>query len=594
MTTIVFDATNPQFLKGIGPARPEVMNDFTRFSTEIKKFFVLNSYNYWDVMSYFLVSSSSYFREAPSLNLLFKYISFFDEELTDGAEVIIRDYPNGKARQCAELVARERNLHITLVEEGTGKKRRFVERPSVVLILLQIRFIIRYVIGLVRRVLHIPDTNTTDVLLLSNTRFSAQKVEDNQLFGSIVSQLNTQGIQNKVLRYERLTQTNKLTQFVKSFMWHKTPYLGDYYSLSHLAKNSQEFRQLRRHWKEVKDNDEFKGIFSYKGYNIYSVILPRLQMIFSALSYVACDMKNISEKVIHKEDYSVLVIDHEENMLGKAFMLQTRNESSKKTIALSYELVYPGCSHTHIDDPTVRDRSSPYWRPLPEAKCVWGDYAKQVLKSKGNYPPHLLVITGNPKFDPLFRTDFDPEIAMDRLNLSREKTTVLCTLNGSIEYLDKLHAISLQHPFLQFIIKPHPNERKISQIRKRIRDFSTPNLIYADHQAWIIPLIYLSDYVLMMSSSVGFEAMLMGKIVFSVDQDEHEVEGLPFKEYNATIHLASYEQLVDEIKRIEGDEKYVSELQQRIQSFVNTIHYKNDGKASQRVVDVIVSNMRRQ
>jgi hypothetical protein len=211
-----------------------------------------------------------------------------------------------------------------------------------------------------------------------------------------------------------------LKRFLKNFFSQKVPYIGDYYSLSHIRSCERDFKKIRQVWNEIKHRKDVQNLFEYKGYNFYEVIAPRLELIFRGLSYIAADTKNIARQISKQERYKVLLLDHEDNMLGKGFMLNSRTGSKRKTLALSYELIYPGCNHTHAKNLPVLDRKSALWRPLPDVKCVWGEYAREVLLKHCNYKDSIIKVTGDPRFDALHNLKINKMEIIGKYSLSQK------------------------------------------------------------------------------------------------------------------------------------------------------------------------------
>ncbi|MBR9693066.1 hypothetical protein GOV07_04005, partial [Candidatus Woesearchaeota archaeon] len=367
---------------------------YSKISVQIKPYFVIDGRNWWDALSYLLIHTSAYFEEVIGLDITLCTI----ERLKTVNAKRLRftgQYAEGIAR-IAKLIKPNTRIEVR------RKRRRFsflYYNPFWVRNLLRARFFIRYLIGLFRRVLFRTNKKPVDTLFLTNTRFSAKDERDNQLFGPVVQALNKRKVPNKMLRYETLVSTENLTRFIKSFMLQKEAYLGDYYSLKYFWRCHCDFRRLRKRWREVRNDKDFQAIFTHKGHDFFPVIEKRFELIFSALSLIAIDAMHITERVIEKEPYKLLVIDHEDNLYGKCFMLNARERKDKKTLALAHELILPGCIHTHVKNKTVLNRQSPLWRPLPDVKCVWGASAKSILLDSCNYHSYPIKVTGNPKFD---------------------------------------------------------------------------------------------------------------------------------------------------------------------------------------------------
>ncbi len=565
----------------------EWLSKYSEIYDALAEYLYIDGVNYAYLINYFIDYSSYYF-SSPGLDIILPYIIILDEFVDEGVELEIVDTFPHTFKECARMVCNRKGVKLRVIKESYIKRRfnPLYNNHKMIRTELVVRLFLRYLIGLLRKMTGKDNRVAGDVLLLSNTRFSAHNERENLIFGPLINGFDNRKLSWKVLRYEKLTQTTNLQRFVKEFMLENVAYIGDYYTLRHFIECERVFKQLRKRWNRIKYKEEIKQLFVFRGYNFYELILPRLELVFNALSYIAADTAKITKKIIEKEGYKVLVLDHEENMYGKGFMLNTRTAQARKTLALSHELIYPGCIHTHIKNPKVLDKSSKIWRPLPDIKCVWGDYAKKILVDYCNYPEEIIKTTGNPKFDILFKKRFDRNEIIKKYGLSAKVPKVLYASPGNNIHTHKcVFEIARQNPDLEILIKPHPNEN-LAPIIKLLSLKETNNLILLPKHANIYELISVSEYVITLGSTVGFEAMLMNKLVFILNPEGSFLGGLPYVKSGAAIEIRDSSELMDALKKL-SKPFYRKKVESRMNRFVNFIHSINDGKASQRVADLL-------
>jgi CDP-glycerol glycerophosphotransferase (TagB/SpsB family) len=312
-----------------------------------------------------------------------------------------------------------------------------------------------------------------------------------------------------------------------------------------------------------------------------------------------CDDRYITKRIIEKSGLKVALIDHEENMYGKGLILNLK-DSQQKVFALSHELISDNTMHLHFKSKKVLDRKSPDWRPLPDMKFVWGKYARDKLISRCNYPDKILKITGNPKFDQLYHKYGNNVIkdnalkdykTFDKIIFRPGHKKFLISDQSRDREVIAYNKLAQHLPEYDFIIKPHPFD--VTTHWDILLKDKADNLYIVDKYSNIYNLICASDYILIRSSTSGFEAMILGKIVFIYNpQNQKILQSLPYEESGAIRTLHSPEELSDEVHKIEKNSAYRKSLLKKIRLFVDHIHPKNDS-ASKAIVSYIKEELRK-
>ncbi len=569
---------------------------YSEMSGRIKPFFVIDGFCYWDLISYFLWYSSFYFKKAPGMDVIMSFIDDIEEKVGEGNGLIDLELENEFAEEYLRLTAKICRKKGRRIRDIKNKKRMMLSETlladkALLRLLLRARISIRYVAGLIRKVSpkNGPKQGRKDVLFLTNIRFLKQDNMQNTMFCNIMRSLEKEGVSYSDLFYEELTQVTNARRILLDFLQADMRYIGDYYNHAVFKSNKKDFLALKKIWLAVKEDPAFKSIFSYKGYDIYEDIKPRLELIFSALSYVGCDARNITKAVLDKDSYKVLVIDHEENLYGKAFMLNTRLNGRKKTVALSHELIYPGCIHTHVKDARALDRKTSLWRPLPDVKCVWGEYSRDVLINYCNYENKLIRITGNPKFDDAKKRSMDKSAILSKCGLDRERKKILIISDGNRAKYDTYLELPRKINGYDFILKPHhyDDEGMLKEKISALSSSASKNFFIMDKYSDVYELIFACDYVMIFTSSVGFEAMMFGKPVIIFDPEKRYMDYLPYMKFKAALKADDARELKRVLESL-GEKKVMDTLNRNVRAFVNALSRENDGKASERIADEIV------
>jgi hypothetical protein len=569
----------------------ETVIRYTEISSKIKPYFVINNFNYWDMIGYFMWVSTFYFKEKPGMDYILRFIYDLDRDIKGDLEIEPENCFSQAYVALARKICEKKGFRVIRIGKQSKQNLRdwLSQNAFAARNLLKVRIRMRHAIGVIRRMLNKHDAGEKDVLFLANIRFCNRTPENNSLFGGLAETLKDKRIDSKFLIYEELMLSSNLKRFIREFMLKKNSYIGDYYDSKQFRQCNQEFKLLRKRWNDVKDKPEFKQLFSYKDINFYDEIRPRLDLIFNLLIYLVLDAKNITENIIKKEKYKVLVLDHEENLYGKGFLLNTRTNMKKRTIALSHEIIYPGCVHTYTRDKMALNKNSLSWRPLPDAKCVWGEYAKEILLNHCNYSPSLIHVTGNPKFDSITNKKYNPQDIESKYPfLNTNKKKLLIASDALYSNYPFYKEIIRKNKDLLIILKPHPLE-DMNTMRK-IFNVKSGDFVMIDKTADLYEFICCSDYVMTFSSTAAFEAMLFSKPVFILNPQKLSMTGLPYLENNSAFEIRGFDDLQKILKKLENPLER-EKLRQRVKKFVNEINYKSDGKATVRVADIIEQNL---
>ena len=227
--------------------------------------------------------------------------------------------------------------------------------------------------------------------------------------------------------------------------------------------------------------------------------------------------------------------------------------------------------------------------------AVFGDDAKQNLISVGTNP-NRIVVTGNPKFDYIFKfkhtackakickkyhikkgmdiilllTDYLVECGQWKVN---QRTVFVKAICEAVERL---------FPCSKLVIKLHPVAEKVSDYQAITKGFSNQSVICQNEPLW--ELLHTCRLVITIGSGAGLEAMAAGKplVIFNPFNDK-----TPFDEASGAIVVKDKEDLLPKLKVVFscGLSKGKKKVMDR---FVYDHAYLQDGKAAKRIADLIV------
>jgi len=233
------------------------------------------------------------------------------------------------------------------------------------------------------------------------------------------------------------------------------------------------------------------------------------------------------------------------------------------------------------------DTNLPDWigsfAPLTADKiAVWGGWFRKLLLERG-VAPSRAVVTGAPRFDALHRRRFQPEGVKARLGIGREKLIVIGSgrdlrtnelemILGCIKTLPKEFSARV-------VVKIHPNES--------IEWYNwVEGKAIVLKKADLYELLSAADAVIVKQSTVGLEAMILNKpvIVFS----QYAERNNPFKATDAVLRAGNSEELSASLQ-VALDAAKRKSLEGKIKRFVFERAFKQDGKASGRLIELVKS-----
>lgn len=240
-------------------------------------------------------------------------------------------------------------------------------------------------------------------------------------------------------------------------------------------------------------------------------------------------------------------------------------------------------------------KSHTYGRGECSKVAVMSPYAKKVFKKLG-FNSKNLIITGQPRFDRLFKpkltrldlcTKLDIDSAKDIILLAppifaplddgdNKRRVFIKAVVGALKFCENAQLVIKIHPGIDE--KTFVYEEILKQINCEnvmvVKDFDIPSLLNASS-------LFLSHY-----STMAMEALILQKPVIIINMFG-DSEYYPFVSSGAALEARNAEEILTAIKRISCGE-FREKMQNSTANFVFEHAYKTDGKASKRVADLII------
>ena len=227
---------------------------------------------------------------------------------------------------------------------------------------------------------------------------------------------------------------------------------------------------------------------------------------------------------------------------------------------------------------------------LADKISVAGDFIKDLIINCG-INENRVVVTGRPTYDALVRAEdnFDKIEICQKLSIDpRKEILVYCTENLPQRETRNIVLVICNaiksFPDLQLIIKVHPSELSLSVYEEVSKNVGVKALVIRD--ANVYEILFVCDIMITGFSTTALDAMILDKPVVTVNFTGLE-DPIPFAESGAAIGVYHEEDLRRAVEDGLFNESLKEKLRRDREKFVYEQAYLKDGKATERVVNLI-------
>jgi len=396
----------------------------------------------------------------------------------------------------------------------------------------------------------------------------------------IIKELKTSGKEVKIIGLNVGSDQKKFQRLKEE----KQPFtnLEAYITRGISSKAKKSKREFSKQWRSLKNDPRFKEQLEYDNVSIWEIAKDKFEYFFSIhfvdiVRYIET-MKHVCE--IEQPD---IIIISELGLIpiGKA-AIEVGNLKDVLTL---------GIQQGFWPDIALFETISSDEDPIPPKRiAVYGDFTKRVLVKRGGNAEKI-VVTGDPKLDNLAKADvlYNRDEVCDILKIdSRKHVLVLATnpIGGrdNEELLKGVFAAIKDVPNAQLVVKPHPAEDE--SFHKGIAKQMGMSKVIITKDIDLHALLYACDVLLVVHSTVALEAMRLEKPVISINLT-NIVNHINYAGSGAAIGVSRQEDIAPAIMKVLEDKTARNELVERERNYVFDQLYKNDGKATKRVVGLI-------
>jgi len=229
---------------------------------------------------------------------------------------------------------------------------------------------------------------------------------------------------------------------------------------------------------------------------------------------------------------------------------------------------------------------------LSDCFCVSGSHDKSI-KEKYSFDTKKVIMTGQPRFDKIIKASkvYDKNKIREKFGLPKDKKILLwatqthgLSREENKKNIDAMYYAANSLRDLQLVIKLHPEEDQKPLLYK---NHSYSPIILGGNNG-IDELLYVSDLFITKSSTSAIEASILNipTLILNLSNELN-----PYIEKGVALGVYNREELIPAIKSLLYNEKVRKKLAKARENFVYDYTYLQDGRASERVANIIIEQM---
>ena len=356
-----------------------------------------------------------------------------------------------------------------------------------------------------------------------------------------------------------------------------------YWSIKIWKKEYDARKYFRSIWKNASENSkEFTGLL--EKYQLKSELSYYFNSIFER------DVKRIemAKELVKREEPDLILVADEYDVFGRALVIAGKLKGIP-TLAIQHGNIGPlhvGYMYSKDNISASGSIQSPYCQ-IPDKIAVYGPFYYDLLTKTSAFPSSSVVITGQPRYDRL--------VMSDRI-YSREKFCAMLGLDPHRKIvLVATQPIPMRETFIrsvlralknfqeaQVIMKLHPGEN--DEAYKKVVEEENVRVKMLSKSSDTIEALYACDLLVAAFSTVITEALVLGRPAVTLNLTAED----PIPYYKeVTLRVDKEEDLAPAIRKALYDEKTREKLKKERKKFISKYVYKQDGKATERVIGLI-------
>ena len=334
--------------------------------------------------------------------------------------------------------------------------------------------------------------------------------------------------------------------------------------------------------KIIKTDDFFTKKFSVKNISFWKIFQD---------DFVSFCKKRFSEvlffvdslnAILDKENIKLLITLDDSQQTGRAATVLCNKKEIPTILSLNTDI-------NIFNDNKRKWEVFTLYKIYADKFAIYGELAKELCLNH-SIDSDKLVITGNPRYDKLFKNDIISNeknvlITLSGIASTAWSTFFSITLILKYEKMFKQVLKSLSKYEKNVTIKLHPTQDSVIDVQKIVKELLPNAKISKNGNTY--DLIANSDVVITPPSSVITEAMILDKPVFLFKFLEGD-SGIPYEKYGAVLATEKENQIDAKIEQILFDQKTRVDLKAGRKKFLDYA-LENQGNSSEKIIHLIQS-----
>jgi len=419
-------------------------------------------------------------------------------------------------------------------------------------------------------------------IMLEEVKEPTELPKDMMLYPVLKSILTNHGVKSKVMYIDK----RYIFQFGTIKDMTKLSFPLDLYVTIIDINLWKHRKRLKKIWKRLEGSKEFQNSLTFRDVQLWSLLKDYFAFLFIKQFPEAIECVRTMDSMLRAENPKVVIISDETGLYGRALVLTARDKNVK-TLGLQHaNIAFLELEHYHLGE------GEELRCPIPDITATGGNNDSKILLKSGIYNNNNVIVTGRVRYDNLAHMNdyYDKENVRKRYSVGSNKLVLLTTVRYPVikdreVWLLAMVKASKKIKNAFFLVKPHPSED--TRMHKRIiKSFGGKNIKLVNEKADTKELLFACDVAVNAGSTVGLEAILMGKPFIMVNLTGR-ADLMPYAEKKAAIPVREESQIILELTKVLNGE-YPSYLEAGTKEFIEDHTYKVDGKSSLRVGNQIM------
>jgi hypothetical protein len=371
--------------------------------------------------------------------------------------------------------------------------------------------------------------------------------------------------------------------------------LESYWSLDVRRSERNASRYFAKVWSRLARDQRFREVSAGDYDSIADGIRAQIENCFHVTFPFVVRWIELAERMLYKEKPDVVLIVNEYGVFERALLVAAKRLGIR-TLAIQHGNIHPyhrGYMYAKEEIGPDASGRSPYC-PIAERTAVYGPYHRDLLTKCSAYPENSVVVTGQPRYDRLSHLDkiYSRRDFLTRHGISSDHKVVLwateCEALSMEENIANFRAVFGTIAALKdttLIVKEHPGEREIyTRIIKSYLKGCGGRALLTSPTSDVYEQLFACDLLIARYSTTVIEAVALEKPVIVLNLTGEPGESMDYVGEGVALGAYREEDLGPAIEKLLKDD---SELSRNRKRFIERYLYELDGKASERVAELV-------